>query len=266
MKNLVLALSFVAFVATGNFAFAQKGGDGPVGIFSNAGEYDQFMRTAKGLAYGENGTPEMKAMIPMLNDMVLNRPVGWTANKYGGQSSSLGMLSNSKVRQELEIVDDQYKELQELNAEIQRKAAERIKEIDLSDSGNMFSQLQKIRGEAIAEMEDLLLPHQKERLKQLRMQSQLRRKTLVEILTSDPVKTDLEITDEQSDELRDEEKKIQEDLEKEIAKLREKAKNRLLSKLKKKQREEVESMLGETFDFGKEDPKSKRNAKSKRGK
>ena len=80
------------------------------------------------------------------------------------------------------------------------------------------------------------------------MQSQLRRRSLVEILTSDPLKSDLEITDNQSDELRLAEKEIEEDLQKQIAKLREKARERLLSTLKPAQKKKVEELIGDTFE------------------
>lgn len=90
------------------------------------------------------------------------------------------------------------------------------------------------------------------------MQALLQRRTLVDVLTSNPVKSDLEITDQQSDELRDYEKVVQQDLAKEIAKLQEKARDRLLSKLNPNQKKQAKDMIGEAFVFETADPKNKK--------
>ena len=52
------------------------------------------------------------------------------------------------------------------------------------------------------------------------MQSQLRRRNLVDLLTSNPYRDELDITDRQAEDLRDAQKEIEADLAKEIAKLR----------------------------------------------
>ena len=101
----------------------------------------------------------------------------------------------------------------------------------------------------INDLQATLLPHQMDRLRQIAAQSQLRRRNLVEILTSEPMKSRLEITDNQADELKDAEQEIREDLEKQIAKLREQARERLLSKLKPGQQKQVEEIFGEAFEF-----------------
>jgi len=245
----------------GSSVFAQKE-EGPVGIFSSQNEYHEFMGGVKQAAYGEGGSPELQAMVPMLNDIALNKPVGWTANEYGTDGSTLGMLADSDVRSELEMLDDQYEEVQELNAAVQKRAAEQIRALDFSDRENLISQINSIRERAVEELNGVLLPHQVERLQQLRMRSQLRRRSLVDILTSDPVKTKLEITDDQSTDLRDKEKEVEEELQREIAKLREKARTKLLSSLRPTQKEAVEKMLGDAYKF-KAKPKTKRQKKAK---
>jgi phage-related protein len=252
MKTLILIVVLLFACPVAN-VFGQKDQgaqeDGPVGIFQSRAEYNQFMGGAKRAAYGQDGSPELQSMIPMLNDIALDRPVGWSANKYGDTGSILGLLSNSSIRNDLEMVDDQYEELRSLSAEVQARAATQLRGLDFSDRENLIRQMRGIREQATSDLNTVLLPHQVERLQQIRMQSLLRRRSLVDILTSDPIKSDLEITDRQSDELRDFEKQVQQDLQKEIAKLQEKARGRLLSKLNPSQKKEVENMIGDAFEF-----------------
>ena len=239
--------------------------DGPVGIFSSRAEYAQFMGGAKRAAYGEGGNPELQAMIPMLNDIALGKPVGSTANQYGATGSTLGLLSNEAIRNDLEMVDNQYEELQDLSSQIQQRAAKQIRGLDFSDRDNLVSQIRKIREQATSELNSVLLPHQLDRLRQIQMQALLQRRSLVEVLTSNPVKSDLEITDQQSNELKEFEKVVQEDLAKEIAKLQEKARNRLLSKLNPTQEKQAKDMIGDVFIFKNEAKKKPvRGKKTKR--
>lgn len=246
-----------------SIGIAQKG-EGPVGIFNSQAQYNDFMGGVKQAAYGSGGSPELQAMVPLLNDIALNKPIGWTASEYGTDASTLGMLADADIRSDLEVLDGQYKELQILNAEIQRRAAEQIRGIDFSDPENAVSQIKAIRNSAIDDLNGVLLPHQIERLKQIRMRSLLRRKSFVEILTSDPVKTNLEITDDQSDDLKKKEKEIEEELNREIEKLREQAREKLLSSLRPTQKKAVEEMFGETYEFKSKQPARKKRSQRKK--
>lgn len=263
MKYLTMVTLALLLLPVG-VVFGQKDAvdEGPVGIFSTRTEYNQFMGGAKRAAYGEGGSPELRAMIPMLNDIALDKPVGWTASEYGTTGSTLGLLSDESIRTDLDMVDSQYKELQDLSSQVQKRAAEQIRGLDFSDRENLVEQIRKIREQATSELNSVLLPHQLERLKQIRMQALLQRRGLVDVLTSDPVKADLEITDQQSDELKAFEKVVQEDLAKEMAKLQEKARDRILSKLNPTQKKQAKDMIGDAFEF-KNAPD--RNANRKRG-
>jgi hypothetical protein len=237
--------------------------EGPVGIFRSQAEYGEFMGSVKRAAYGDGGSVELQAMVPMLNDIALNKPAGWTASEYGAERGTMDLLADADVRSELEMLDDQYKELLDLNSEIQKRTAEQIRQLDFSDRDSLVSKVTSIRKNAIEDLNSVLLPHQIERLQQLRMQTQLRRRSLIDILTADPVKSKLEITDEQSKDLREKEKEVEEELEREIAKLREKAREKLLSPLKTTQKEAVEKMLGESYQFKAKPKRRKSGAKSR---
>ena len=267
--QILQALVLLALLPSTLLAQKDQADDGPVGIFNSRSEYNQFIGGAKQAAYGEGGNVELQAMIPLLNDIALNRPIGSTNKQYGGQGGSLDLLSNEKVREELEMMDDQYDDLVEMNKRVQERSAEQLRGLDFKDREGLVSQIQKIRQQAEADLNSVLLPHQLTRLRQLRTRSRLRGQSFVDILTSEPVKSELEVTDKQAEELREEEAEIREDLEKQIAELREKARKRLLSKLKPSQREKAEELLGDTFEFkdtnkSKSDGKNKNKGKAKR--
>jgi hypothetical protein len=260
MKSSSLVLCFL-FAFSSATAYAQKpDSQEPVGIFATRGEYNQFMGSVK-MAAAED--PEMQSMIGMINDIVLNQPIGSTSKQYGTDSGTLGLLGDADIRGDIEMVDDQYKQLQDMNADIQKRMAEQMRGLDFSDSKNVASQIRGIREQAEKDLNGVLLPHQLKRLQQIRAQSQLRRRSLVDLLTNDPLKTELEITDPQSDALRESEKQIEEELARDIARLQEAARKKLISSLNQSQQERVEDIFGELFNF-KPPAKPERENKSRK--
>lgn len=260
MKYFLLSIAAALCLLPTNEARAQqKNSDGPVGIFASGTEYGQFMRTAKQVAAGNE---ELEAMIPMLNDIALDRPIGWTNQQYGGKGMTLDLLSNENVRAELEMVDHQYEQLQQMHEQVQIRAGEQLRALDFHDRENLIDQIRKIREQAEEDLNSLLLPHQLARLKQLQSQSRLQNRSFVDVITSDPLKTNLEISDQQSRELHETEREIEAELRKEIARLRSNARQKLLSKLTLTQREKVEEMFGDTFDFG--DASVKKSSRTRR--
>lgn len=238
--------------------------DGPVGVFSSRTEYDQFMGTAKRTAYGPDGSPELQAMIPMLNDIALNQPIGMTAEQYDtAERSTLGLLSDKAIRGEIEMIDSQYDQLQNLNTDIQKRMAQQIRGLDFSNTDSLVDRIRQLRDQAQTDLNSLLLPHQLERLQEIRMQSLLRRRSLVDVLTNDPIKSKVKITDEQSDELREAEKEIAAELRQKIAKLQEEAREQLLSRLKPAQKQEVKKMIGDAFEFANAENKTKAGSRAK---
>jgi hypothetical protein len=266
LLTLIAALLFG--LAFGNSNLHGQWSEDSSGMFETQEEYNQFMGSAKRAA---SGSPEMRALIPMINDIALGNQIGSTAKRFDTSGSELGLLADPRVRADIEMVDDQFEDLRNRHAEIQKRLGGRLREIDFSDSDNVISQIQGIRDEAQSELRAVLLPHQVKRLQQIKMQSLLRRRSLVEVLTRDPIKSELEITEGQSDELRAFEKEVETDLAREIAKLQEKARGRLLSKLEPEQKSKAEEMIGDAFEFSipankKNDKRKSKGAKQKRAK
>ncbi len=260
MKNIFVLLVMLLVLPTTLCAQKNGGQQESYGIFQTQQEYHQFMGGLKRI-----DDPQIRAMIPAINDAVLGRPIGWTNERYGLKSGNnmMDMLSNPKIRAELDMVDDQYQKMQNKYSDLRKQMAKQIRDIDFSNSKNALESLRKITGDAQREVHGVLLPHQKKRLAQLRVQHLLNRKSLAAILTTDPVASKLEVTEDQKAELLKSEQEIEKELEREIAELRKKAREKLLRKLRSSQRKQFEEMVGDQFDFG--EPKKKtRQDKTKR--
>lgn len=236
---------------------AQEGGKG-VGIFSGKREYGEFMRAVK-------SNPELAPMVGMINDIVLQQPIGSTGRKYQGSSGPIGLLNSENVRKELDLVDQQYEELQSLSTEIQKRAATEIRNLDFSNVKNVSVKIRGIQRDMEKDIENLLLPHQVKRLRQIHVRSRLRGGSLARLLTSDPVKSDLELTEDQSEELIESEKEIEAELQEKIAKLRAEAREELLDRLKPEQRKKADELLGDAFEFERKSER-KKVEKSDKGK
>lgn len=228
------------------------------GIFRTQDDYFQFMGSVK--REGRNN-PELMQMVPMINDIVLGQPIGSTSKQYQATGSTLGLLADPNVRKDLEMLDEQYESLQKSNAEIQERVAKELRDLDFSDMKSVTAKIMQIRDHSEQELQGTLLPHQIDRLRQIAAQNHLRRRSLIEIITSEPMKSQLEISDAQSTELRDAEKQMERDLEKQIAELRENARKKILSKLKQGQRERVEEIFGDAFEFQSGDEEKRRSVK-----
>ena len=247
-NQLLILFLLLVILPANSLCLAQEESEGSYGIFANQDEYYQFMASVK--REGANN-PELMAMVPMLNDIVLGQPIGSTGKRYDVADGTLGLLSDESVRKELEMVDEQFADLQKANEEIQKRVAQQLRELDLTDMKTAAQQILAIRDQSENDLQSTLLPHQMKRLRQIVAQNQLRRRSLIELLISEPWKTQLEISDDQAVKLRKTEKEIQEELEREIAELREKAQKRLLRVLKNKQQQQVEELIGDVFEFQK---------------
>ena len=250
MRLIYILILFSIVCLPANPVLAQKG-DEPesFGVFETRQQYHDFMGQAKGLAYGDNGSAELQAMIPMLNDVVLQRPIGSIAGQHKSTGALMDLLSNKSIREDIEMVDHQYEDLKELNNEIQSKVANRVRELDFSDPDKLQGQLLAIRKMASDNLNSVLVAHQLTRLRQIAAQAQLRRRSFAEILTSQPLKEELEISDSQKDLLLEQEEEIEAELREQIAELRLKAREKLISNLEPAQQTQAKELLGEEFDF-----------------
>ncbi len=258
MKNISTTFVFIALIGATLVDAQDNKQSKKFGIFDSKNALADFFKALKRESKEDR---ELATMIPMIKDLALGKPVGFTSGGGKSVASPLGLLADPKVREELDIVDSEFGEIQQVNLQIQKQATKELTEIDLSDKDSLTAKVKAIKAKAEKEINALLLPHQSKRLFQLESQSRLHKQSLGKLITSDPLGTELKITDEQKSDLLKAEKEIEAELESEIASLREKAREKLLSRLKKSQREHVEELLGEDFQFSKQRGKDKSDSR-----
>jgi len=202
--------------------------------------------------------PEINKMLPELY---------WALKATEGEASGSSMvksprtkmpdvmsiLRNPSVRHEIEMVDEQYEDFQERRSKIVRSMNEQIRSLLTAkanaDPLELREKIGKIRAQAEEATEKSVLPFQFERLKQLRYHVLMRRLGAVNVLTNDPLASELGISDEQKKELREFANEIGEELAREIARLHAQAMRKLFSRLEKDQQVKLSKIMGDEFHY-----------------
>lgn len=175
--------------------------------------------------------------------------------KFGGGNSDsmagmMSLLDNESVRKELGIEDFQFDEFSKLRDSIR---SELNKEINLMieeggfDRAQLKTRMTEIQGGLVDRFRGSLLPAQADRLRQVAFHIQMRRRSVIDVLTTDPLAKELELTDAQKKALRKSAREIEQEFAVEVAKLREQAKEKLFSNLSKAQQKKLSTLLGEEF-------------------
>ncbi|WP_425616416.1 hypothetical protein NA78x_000062 [Anatilimnocola sp. NA78] len=173
-------------------------------------------------------------------------PGGGGGGFGGGGATQL--LQDEKVKAELNIVPDQEKQLAEVATKIQDSMRDAFRNFREMSDDERRTKFEELRTSAQKEVDAVLLPQQRERLKQLMVQSSARFSRSPGGI-SDTLATDLGITDAQKEELRKKAEAVQADLDKKLAKLRDEARAEILSVLTADQRAKLDKLTGPKFEF-----------------
>ena len=166
---------------------------------------------------------------------------------FGGGGAG-GLLQDDKVKAELNLVPDQEKKIDALVESQREKAREVFRDFrDLSED-ERTAKMTEFRDSTQKEFDAILLPQQRERLKQLMLQrtSQFSRSPGG---ISDTLAKELNITDAQKEALAKKAEEVRAELAKKIAKLQEETKNEILSVLTTEQRAKLDKAMGAKFEF-----------------
>ena len=176
-------------------------------------------------------------------------------NLWGG-GGTLGLLNSEKVKEELELVDDQLeqlREIQEASRQSVRDIFSEMRGVPREERGEMMREIQEKMAKRTKEYEeqidDILLPHQQSRLKQLKFQSAGRGQGAGGSLSNQALLDELGVTDVQKEELEAAAAKAREKLQEKYQKLIREAENEILKVLSRDQREKYRELVGEPFQF-----------------
>lgn len=164
----------------------------------------------------------------------------------------VAMLGNSGIHNELELMDYQKQKLKDIKAqydnlikEIRQRPKEGETDLDKQAKQKEIERAIKDRKRI---MEEVLLPHQRERLHQISMQMKMTHRGAVQILSGKELADLLGLTEEQKQRLKKRSEEIKAEMEAEIAKIKNKARKKLLNELNADQRKQLEKMLGDDYN------------------
>jgi Spy/CpxP family protein refolding chaperone len=168
-----------------------------------------------------------------------------------GGGGKLALLQDADVRKELEIVPDQEAKLNKIREEFGAKAREAFSGLrDLSDDqrreafAKMRDKFQEMQKEVEKKVDEVLLPNQQERLRQLTVQSRARRGGAGDALASEEVAKALGITEEQKKRLAEVSQQVQKDVQEKMQKIRAEAEQTILNVLTPEQQAKWKEMVG----------------------
>ncbi len=187
---------------------------------------------------------------------------GWGNNL----SQAVYWLGNEQVVKELEIVPDQKEKLAKLRGELQMKISEAYKSINFNDiapedrTAKYYEVLNRANEDVAKEVENVLLPHQLKRLKQIMTQMRMAQLGYggAATLGGDDLASELGITDEQLEALKKKELEVREEMQKKTQEfykqLQADAREQLLDVLTPAQRKKLTEILGEKFEWNWQQP------------
>lgn len=176
---------------------------------------------------------------------------------YNPLAQSVYWLRTPQIQKELELVAEQQQKIDKIREEMNDKLREmykQLRDVKQADRNQEYYKLQKAVGEETEnKLRQVLLPNQRERLRQIILQMQLRSHGYgVTILTGDEIAQELGVTEEQKAKLRDAQREAQKEFQRKsqefYKKVRQEMLEKVLSELTPAQRAKLDKMMGEEYD------------------
>ena len=170
-------------------------------------------------------------------------------------SRAMAMLpGNRPVIKDLEILDYQVAQMKELQYEFRKASSDVSRDSAKLDRDGRIEAMENLYKEYDEKMGDILLPDQHKRLKQIAFQSvavdpQTGTINVPRLLFLSGVRDKLAIDGKMSDKIREKTQEENERIKKKMLEMREESIKNILSVLSKEQREKLETMIGDPFDF-----------------
>lgn len=168
------------------------------------------------------------------------RGAGGFAGGFGG-GGDLMLLNDENVQKDLELLDGQKEKL----ADLRERIGEEMRSLFQGGAGSDARDRIREKMEGFQkEVDGILLPHQRDRLKQIGVQSRLRFGS-----TSNAIAEALDLSDDDKKRLEDKDRELTAEMNKEIAKIREKYRDKLLDVLGPEQKAKWKELVGNPIEF-----------------
>ena len=196
------------------------------------------------------------ALFAMISTSTLQAQGRRDRGGFGGFGGSSGLLGMDQVQKELDLVDDQIadiKKIQEESRSAMRGLFSGLRDLPSEERRDAFTALrEKMREQnekAQVKIDKILLPHQRDRLRQINFQMSVQRRGTTNVFGSNTVAEALGITDAQKEKLKEKSAEVEKELREKIAEARQQAIKELLGVLTPAQRKKYEQLMGEPFEL-----------------
>lgn len=182
---------------------------------------------------------------------------GWQGGYPNPLGTSLQWLWGEQMEKELEIVPDQKEALTKLRTDAYAKMRT-LYDMSIADPQERMKKYQEsakaLGEETEKKVQEILLPHQLRRIKQIALQMQLQSVGYGGGgLQVGSLADDLKITDEQKAQLQEKQKEVQKEMQEKTQafykQLQEESREKLFSVLTPEQRKKLDELIGEKFQW-----------------
>ena len=186
--------------------------------------------------------------------------LAWSSagNFYGGFNAELiDYLGNPNTRKQLEFTEAQNKQFEKLKSEFRTAYSKIYSDFPELKDKNLPNEArkvlnkkvhlagQKLRKEFSEKVKETLIPRQVSMVKSLRFKQTKQMFGMAHALTNNPVKEELEVTDDQKKEIQEIRKQSQIAMQKKMEEMKEEARKEMLKVLNSKQRKLLKEIEGE---------------------
>ncbi len=172
-----------------------------------------------------------------LPSLTLAQPGG--RGGFGAGGGGLMLLNDENVQKDLEIVESQKEKLEAVQEKIREEFSNLFRGGERPDREAIQAKMEGFQ----KEVTEILLPHQRDRLKQIEAQSRMR------FGGNASIGDVLELSDEDKEKLREKDRELSAEMNKEIAKIRDKYRDKLLETLSPEQRAKFKALVGNPIEF-----------------
>lgn len=178
----------------------------------------------------------------------------WLPGGGSGTIDPLSLLDNKDVREELELVGDQLDEFRDAQKEMREQLMEKAKslaggKLDPSQMGDIAKEIAEMKKGSQSKLESMLLPHQLERLQQVALQIQMKKRGAGNTLLSDKIAEALGIDAAQKKRIKAKQKELKKELAQRMEDLKKEIRGKLLDELTSDQKTKLEELSGDDFDY-----------------
>lgn len=183
--------------------------------------------------------------------------VAGSRNRQGYVSSQImNLLYLPKIQKEIEIIPEQLEKINKLRTKLNEARRDAYKDASKLPVEVRQKAVQEVyantQADAMKEMNEILLPHQLNRLKEVVLQYAIK-SSFAYTLTQDEIAESIELNEEQIAELSKKELELNREMTKKAQefynKMRAENREKLMEVLTEKQRRKLQSLLGEKYDW-----------------